>query len=199
MTAFEIDLRELEGKAIERSFRPSRQQLEELFEGVDSGFSVADHEDFAAHLRAQLTDSTVHVAGRVEGEFAYECGRCLTQRSLQVDTEVDFVLMSEQEWSNAYVGEDEIALREEEMDVSYYEGDIVDLASLIREAVLLEFPAFPQCPEASREECDRLFEERVGEQTLEELEDQKVDLRLSPLKKLKVTDSGKIERIDDED
>ncbi len=200
MSAFQIDLRELKSGAVEKKFCPSREQLDELFSVVDDDFRVRDQQAFEADLRAQMTDATVHVSGHVRGDFEYDCGRCLSTRELQVDTDVDFVLMSEAEWTNAYGDEEEIALSEEDMDISYYEGDVVDLGSLIREAVLLEFPAFPQCPESLRSECDALYEERVGEETIEELEEQKVDLRWSPLKNLEVTDSGKVKEIkEDED
>ncbi|MFW5967159.1 MAG: YceD family protein [Persicimonas sp.] len=197
MSGFEIDLRDLEGGALEKTFHPTEEQLEELFSVVDDEFRLVDHDEFEADVRAQMTDATVHVAGHIVGEFAYDCGRCLEERELHVDTDVDFVLMSKADWSNAYAGEEEIALAEEDLDVSYYEGDIIDLGSLIREAVLLEFPAFPQCPDRLSEECDRLYEERVGEETLEELEDQKVDLRWSPLKDLKVTESGEVKERDE--
>jgi uncharacterized protein len=197
MSAFRIHLDELKRGPVEKSFEPSQEQLEELFSPVAEDFRLINAEDFGAEMRAQLSDTTVHVSGHINGEFAYDCGRCLAARELEVDTDCDFVLMSESEWSNAYAGEDEIALKEDEMDVSYYEGDFIDLADLIREAVLLEIPVFPRCPEDLREECNTLYEERVGEETLDELEEQKVDLRWGPLKKLEVTDSGKVKKVDE--
>ena len=199
MTAFQIDLHELESGPVEKSFQPSREQLEELFEAVSDEFRVVDAEEFVADVRAQMADTTIHVAGHVRAQFAYDCGRCLAERRLDIDKDVDFVLMSEQEWSTAYADEDEIALSEEDMNVSYYEGDLVDLGSLIREAILLEFPGFPQCPDELRAECDELYEERVGAETLAELEEQKTDLRWSPLKKLTITEGGKVKKVDEED
>lgn len=198
MSAFQIELHELESGAIEKAFRPSREQLEELFESVEDDFHIVDADRFAADLRAQMADSTVHVSGHVQAAFTYDCGRCTSEREWGIDTDVDFILMSEAEWSNAYAGEEEIALREDEMDVSYYEGETLDLGALIREAVLLELPAYPNCPDDLREECDTLYEERIGEETVEELEEQKVDLRWGPLKDLKVTDSGKVKQVDED-
>lgn len=198
MSAFQIELDKLEAGPVEETFQPSREQLDELFEDVLDDYRLIDADKFSADLRAQLSDSTVHVSGHVQGDFAYDCGRCLSQRKHQVDTDVEFVLMSETEWSNAYAGEDEIALKEDEMDVSYYEGDVIDLGELIREAVLLEIPVYPHCPESLREECDALYEERIGEETVDELEEQKVDLRWGPLKKLEVTESGKVQKVDED-
>jgi uncharacterized protein len=197
MSAFQIHLDELKRGPVEKSFSPSQEQLEDLFSAVVDDYRLLDAETFEAQMRAQLSDSTVHVSGHVHGGFTYDCGRCLSERKLEVDTECDFVLMSETEWSNAYAGEEEIALKEDEMDVSYYEGDFIDLADLIREAVLLEIPGYPACPDDLREECDALYEERIGEETVEELEEQKVDLRWGPLKDLEVTESGKVKKVDE--
>jgi uncharacterized protein len=199
MSAFQIKLDELKRGPVEKSVQPTKVQLEDLFSAVLGNFRLLDVETFGAELRAQLSDSTIHVSGHVEGGFSYDCGRCLSQRTLEIDTDCDFVLMSESEWSNAYADEDEIALKEDEMDVSYYEGNLIDLADLIREVVLLEIPTYARCPEDLRQQCDALYEERVGDETLEELEEQKVDLRWGPLKDLKVTDSGEVKRVDEDE
>ena len=132
----------------------------------------------------------MYVDGRVTAEFDYRCGRCLQDRRLEIDKDVDFVLMSEEEWSSTYEGEEEIALEAEDMDVSFYEGEIIDLGPLYREAVLLEFPAYPHCPDELREECDEAYEQNVGEDTLEQQEEHEVDLRWWPLKDIDLDEEG---------
>lgn len=191
MATFDIDLNDLRRGPVEKSFEPSADEVAAIFEGLEDFEIKAD--GFEAALRAQLTDSTVHVVGELSVTADYQCGRCLQAREHQVETEVDFVLMSRRDWSNAYEGEEEIALSPEDLDVSYYEGEVIDLAPLIREAVLLELPTFPHCPEEMRQACDEAYEAVVGEETQEELEDAKIDLRWGPLKDLDLGDG------DDED
>ncbi len=198
MSAFQIELHELEAGAVEKNYRPSPEQLGALFDDIGEEYRLVHPEDFRADVRAQLSDGTIYVIGEIHADFAYRCGRCRAKRTLPVDTDVNFVLMSESQWSNAYGDAEEIALSEEELDVSYYEGDLIDLGELIREAALLELPVYPQCPEDLHEECDRLYEERIGEETVAELEDQKVDLRWTPLKNLRVNDSGEVEKVEDD-
>ena len=187
---FVIDLLELERGPVEKDIQPGEDTLEELFSDLGEDFRVADPSGFGAQLRVYKERSTVYVDGVVQADFEYRCGRCLTERHLEVDKDVDFVLMSEQDWSSTYEDDEEIALEEEDMDVSFYEGDTIDLGPLFREAVILELPAFPQCPEEMRESCDEAYESKVGDETLEEQEEHKVDLRWWPLKDIELSDEA---------
>ena len=181
MSDFKIDLLELESGPIEKVIHPGEELLAELFDGLED-FEIGDPSEFEADLRVYKERSTVYVDGRVTAEFDYRCGRCLQDRELEIDKDVDFVLMSEEEWASTYEDSDEIALEAEDMDVSFYTGEVIDLGPLYREAVLLEFPAYPHCPESLREECDAAYEENVGDETLEKQEEHEVDLRWWPLK-----------------
>lgn len=198
MSAFQIELHELEGGAVEKSYRPSPEQLGELFDDIGKDYRLVHTEDFGADVRAQLSDGTVYVKGHIHADIGYACGRCMSAREIPVDTDVDFVLMSEAQWSNAYGDEEEIALSEHEMNASFYTGDLIDLGELIREAVMLELPVHPHCPPNLHDECDSLYEERIGEDTVAELEEQKVDLRWTPLKDLRVNDDGQVEKVDND-
>lgn len=195
MSAFEIDLKDLQRTAVERELRPDAATLQTLFSRIGEDYELVNADDFKASVRAQLSDSTVHVSGRAYAEFSFRCGRCVAEQPLVIDTEIDFVLMSEAEWSRAYAGYEEIALNAEDLDVSFYTDDLIDLGALIREAFILELPPHPRCPEALREECDARFKERVGAETLAKMEDDKLDPRFAALKNLRITDDGKIEKV----
>lgn len=191
---FVIDLLELERGPIEKQIRPGQETLDELFSDLGEDYELGEPSEFGADLRVYKEHSTVYVDGVVRAEFTYRCGRCLTRRHREVDKEVDFVLMSEEHWSNSYEDEDEIALDKEQMDVSFYEGDLVDLGPLFREAILLEIPVFPQCPDELRERCDEAYEQRVGDETLEQQEEHKLDLRWWPLRDIELADDDDSER-----
>lgn len=194
MSAFEIALDQLDGKVVEKELCPDAEALAALFADLDGDVRLGDPEKFSARVRAQMSGSTIHVSGRAQAEFSCRCGRCLTRRPFEVDTDIDFVLMSQSDWSSAYAGKEEIALSEEDLDVSYYTGDSIDLAELIREAILLELPSYPRCPPQLEAECDQAFEARVGANTLQELEGNKLDPRWAALRNLKISDSGEIQK-----
>ncbi|MFU8806559.1 MAG: YceD family protein, partial [Bradymonadaceae bacterium] len=101
------------------------------------------------------------------------------------------VLMSRPSWGETYETVEEIELSAEDLDVSFYEGDLIDLRDLIREAVLLELPVFPNCSEELRDACDAAYQANVGAETLEKNEDNKIDLRWSALKNIKLGDDSK--------
>ena len=143
-----------------------------------------------------MSDSTVHINGEAKAQFEYKCGRCLGPQTYDVDTEIDFVLMSEAEWSSSYAGHEEIELSEDDLDVNFYTGDSVDIGELIREAILLQLPAFPRCPANLSDACDARYEERVGTDALEELEENSLDLRMSAFRQLEVSEDGKLRKKD---
>lgn len=198
MSAFQVELKHLERKPVERDFQPDAETLNELFDDLSGDFRITGPEGFHAHISAQMSDSTVHVGGQASAEFAYRCGRCLGEQHLAVDTAVDFVLMSEAEWSSSYAGKEEIELHEDDLDVNFYTGDSVDLGELIREAIILELPAFPHCPVEDKAECDARYEERVGEKALDRLDENSKDVRWSALRELEVTEDGELKKKDRE-
>lgn len=196
MVAFQIQLKHLERKPVERDFRPSAEVLEALFDDISADFRLGSPEEFHAHISAQMNDSTVHVTGQAKARFEYKCGRCLGPQPLDIDTMIDFVLMSEAEWSSSYAGKEEIELNEEDLDVNFYTGDAIDLGDLIREAILLQLPTFPRCPPELSAECETRYEERVGSNALEELEENSLDMRMSAFRSLEVTEDGVLKKKD---
>jgi uncharacterized protein len=192
--SFELDLINFHGEPLQLDFEIPGSSAGWLLEGAqvaddgESPWKVDDDVPFRAELDAQLLGDTVHIKGAVEGAFFYRCGRCLEWRQIELDEDVDFVLMSRPSWDDAYEGRDEIVLEEQDMNVSYYEDEIIDLRPLLREAVLLELPNFPVCPESLSEACDTAYERIVGEETLEENEANSMDLRWSKLRDIELKD-----------
>lgn len=183
---FELDLLDFHGEALELEFEIPGNSANWLVADDDPALRVEEDVPFKVELRAQLIGTTVHLDGFIQGSFAYKCGRCLQWRRIDLDESVDFVLMSRPSWEDAYGGEDEIVLQESDLDVSYYDEEIIDLRPLIREAVLLELPTFPVCPDALLDVCDADYEKIVGEETLEKNEENSIDLRWSKLKEIEL-------------
>ena len=187
-THFELDLIDFHGEEVRLDFEEPGSSVSWLVEDVDADVDIDDDEPFSAELTAQLSGTTVHIDGRIQGTFYYRCGRCLEWRQIDLDEPVEFVLMSRDSWEQSYEGQEEIDLEESDLDVSYYEDEIIDLRPLLREAVLLELPSFPVCPESLSEACDTAYERVVGEETLEENEANSVDLRWSKLQEIELDD-----------
>jgi len=170
-----------EDDLLERRFEIGSAEVDEML--ADTEYRCAD--GLVAQLVANRVGSTVRVKGSVRAQVQYECGRCLEARTSPLDVEPDFVLMEAEEFASTYAAE-EIELEAEDMDVSVYSGEQLDLAPLVREAILLELPAVPRCPEELREQCDEAYRRNVGEKALKSIEEASMDQRWAPLTEIKL-------------
>lgn len=183
-TVFELDLIDFQGEPLQLEFDVPGVSAPWLLDEVDAPLKIDEDQSFQVELEAQLVGTTVHLDGHIAGTFYYRCGRCLEWREIELDESVDFVLMSRPSWDETYEEKDEIDLEESDLDVSYYEDEIIDLRPLLREAVLLELPTFPMCTDQLSDACDTAYQRLVGEETIEENEAQSMDLRWSKLKEI---------------
>jgi uncharacterized protein len=85
--------------------------------------------------------------GGFEATVTGTCARCLGDYSFPLAKEFRFVL-------KPAVGESAgRELSEEDLSLSFYEGDEVDLSPLVREAMMLALPTRPLCKEDCRGLC----------------------------------------------
>lgn len=99
-------------------------------------------------LTVRKFDGLVALTGRIAFEASFTCGKCLEEFSRTVDVNMDIRLTPKAEIPQM----SELELRDEDMDVYYYEGDEIDLDPFIYEEVLLNMPLRPLC----KEECQGL-------------------------------------------
>ena len=79
--------------------------------------------------------------------FRSHCGRCLEQYVFELGKDFSVMLVPKQPLpEDAELGDDDL-------DLSFYEGDQVDLSPLIREQIILALPTRPLCRESCRGLC----------------------------------------------
>lgn len=86
--------------------------------------------------------------GSLKGEAAAECSRCLENCGLVVEKSFDFVLTPEPLPTNK-----NMELTADEMGLSFYTGEDIDLSPFVREQTLLALPLRPLCSENCRGLC----------------------------------------------
>ena len=132
--------------------------------GLSVRFSIAG--DAFADLAADrgepaFTLQAVDVAGEIKRErqivlftgtlqtvVETACSRCLETAQVTINESFSNALLPETE-----VGKEESELQAEDMDTTYYTGEIIDLGPLIVEQVLLQIPMKALCQESCRGLC----------------------------------------------
>jgi uncharacterized protein len=87
--------------------------------------------------------------GAFRGTIESTCSRCLNDFSFPVEHEFDIVLSPKPAQTSASTEE----LRPEDLGLSYYSGNEINLDPLVREQVLLALPTRPLCAEDCRGLC----------------------------------------------
>jgi uncharacterized protein len=127
-----------------RGFRGGVDQVDRVF--APEAFTLA-HEDFRVvapvEFKAQVTKDAqkVRLTGRVRTTLETNCGRCLEPFTVPVDAPFDLMFLPEAE---------EPATREREVSaddvgVSFYKDDAIDLGEIMREQFFLAQPMKPLC------------------------------------------------------
>ena len=119
------------------------------------------------------------VAGEIHAVVEIECSRCLqpTEKSLDAPFSAAFVT------AENYTQEKEAEVNLENLEVSIYEGDKIDLSELTREQILLNLPEQIFC----RENCKGLCQKCGANRNLIDCNcvEKELDPRWSALKNLK--------------
>jgi uncharacterized protein len=132
--AWKVDLRELGRRAGSmREWEKTVPALERW--GVDM-IAVPQGAPVQLHLRLESVMEGVLVSGEVEAPVTGQCARCLEPVEDTLELDVQELYAYEGSTTEATSGEDE---------VRRIEGDSIDLAPLVRDAVVLALPLSPTC------------------------------------------------------
>jgi uncharacterized protein len=87
--------------------------------------------------------------GSLSGRLEACCSRCLSNYSFELDKDFDFVLVPDPSKSGRRTEE----LKREDLGLSYYSTEEINVTPLIREQVMLALPTRPLCHESCRGLC----------------------------------------------
>lgn len=168
-----LDLSHLRGETerLDRRYDPEAFSLE----GEDFRIVVPVH--LTADVRKDARK--VRLTGQVETTLECSCSRCLEPFQIPVEATLDSVFLPAAE----NVGDEEREVGEEDLGVSFYRDEQIDLGDLMREQFILALPMKPLCSESCQGLCpvcgvNRNREDCGGHEGW-------VDPRLEPLRKLK--------------
>jgi uncharacterized protein len=104
-------------------------------------------------LEVQLTRSgpNVFLRGELETSVQTACVRCLDELTLPYCREFTYTFQPQERQS--FPPEKEVTKKE--LEVSFFQGNAINLSHVIREQILLNIPAHPLCREGCRGLCPR--------------------------------------------
>ncbi|MBX7173542.1 MAG: DUF177 domain-containing protein [Pyrinomonadaceae bacterium] len=121
----------------------------------------------------------VDVAGKIIAKVEMECSRCLTpvESTLEISFKVSYIT------EEHYTNEKDSELHGEELEISIYDGEKIDLTDLAREQILLNLPAQTFCSENCQGLCPKCGA-NLNQKTCD-CETKEIDPRWANLKNLR--------------
>jgi uncharacterized protein len=176
-----LDLRGFRGGEDELA----RQYQPDAFNLAGEDFRVIAPVDLAAKVTKDARK--VRLVGRLKTTLETDCGRCLEPFTVAVDAPLDLMFLPEEPAVGdpaAKNADDDVELevRADDVGVTFYKGDAIDLAEVMREQFYLAMPMKPLC----KPDCQGLCPVCGGNRNRERCACRAdwVDPRMEPLKKL---------------
>lgn len=113
--------------------------------------SVCDfefHQPAAVRLAYYRAGMELFFQGHIAGAVVGHCARCLEEYPFTIAKDFSVVLVPRGEDLPGGAG-----LAADELDLSVYDGDLVDLTPVVREQIILALPTRPLCRDACRGLC----------------------------------------------
>ena len=154
---------------------------EEEFRSIAEQRGVKTLSPVTAHVDIRRISGAVEIAGHVAARLSLKCARCLEDYASTVETDFVRHLVRGKDKER----EKEKELTPEEMDVTFFEGDEIELLEILFEEVSLEMPTKPLCKEDCRGLCPRCGKD-LNKGECKCPPEEKIDPRFAKLKGFKV-------------
>lgn len=166
-----------------------RVGVESLARKYDPAGFALERDNFRLIAPVELTGEVrkdaqkVRLTGRVVTTLECDCSRCLEPFPVPVDAAIDVMLLP----SSDNKGDEEQEVAADDLGVSYYDDDVIDLGALMREQFYLALPMKPLCRDDCQGLCPVCGINRNRETCT--CESTWVDPRMEALKRFKTSDS----------
>lgn len=138
-----IELESLDGPRAEfrHEYAPDELDLE------DEAIRLIAPAAVSGRLRRE--GSRVKVAGKVDAQLQLECDRCLKPIDFPVASRFKLEYVTRED----YQAQQDLELTEDDLDLTVFDGNIIDVDGLVREELLLAVPTQLLCQENCKGVC----------------------------------------------
>ncbi len=91
----------------------------------------------------------IEITGKVEAALELLCHRCLAHYDSSVSVKFHYTFLEPPSWKK----DEEIKLSPEDIEISYYNGEEIELSDIFREQILLQLPMRQLCKEDCKGIC----------------------------------------------
>src|SRR5437667_1379050 len=104
----------------------------------------------ALNFRATREGEEVLLRGHIKAFVQFDCDRCLIRFSIPVTQNFDLLYVPASSGRNAH---EEHELKDDDLSIAYYQGQLIQVDDLVREQIQLTLPMTRLCQEACRGFC----------------------------------------------
>jgi uncharacterized protein len=131
-------------------------EIEVEFDEGPEDLGFQDELRFADRIKGRVRISRIsggiEAVGEVTTAVYLECARCLETFRYPLRTSFDVIF---RRGSEPIQWQEEIALNDEDMKTSFFQGDFIDVGEEIRQDIIVSIPIKPLCKESCRGLCPR--------------------------------------------
>jgi uncharacterized protein len=113
----------------------------------DERVSILEPPEISGKIRKN--ERRVYVSGRLTGQVQVECDRCLKLIELPVDSHFKLEYVTAED----YQAQQAFELTEEDLDLSVFDGEVIEIDELVTEELLLAIPDQVLCSDSCKGMC----------------------------------------------
>ncbi len=102
-----------------------------------------------ANVTIRNKGKKIELYGSIEASLRLRCHRCLNYYINQIIERFHYIFMESPKWHK----DEDIQLDKEDIEISYYTDDYIDLSGIFREQILLQLPMRQLCTEDCKGLC----------------------------------------------
>ncbi|MEI6127103.1 MAG: DUF177 domain-containing protein [Pseudomonadota bacterium] len=121
--------------------------VDEILDDTSQAFRICS--PLALKIFFSPEGARIIVNGECRVQLEITCARCLIAFSLPLEVQFRYIFWPKSSESD----EEEKELHQDDVEVVYYEGDLIDLRPIVSEQIYLMIPQYPHCKEDCRGLC----------------------------------------------
>jgi uncharacterized protein len=144
-----IRIEEITEKGIQLGFNKEKEWLDELFRGGrDIDFTFAS--PISISLMINRSGRNVFVQGKIDTSLNLKCIRCAEEFVYHLSEAITCTLAPLIETSRPH---SESELTSQDLELSFYQGEEIDLYQILKEHLFLSLPSYPLCSNSCKGLC----------------------------------------------